>query len=157
MSAIYKEISLGAFTELDCVTLFHEEKTARRFGVITGELMRFKFSWQSDTIDPVLKVWDDGSFCCLGIDQMFSIIRFTENPFSWVVKLDYLLYDIRFIKGGVWVITELEILLIAAACFKIEKRISLPSFFHEIISEFPLVTVECMDGEIISVEVPNIE
>ena len=154
MSIIYKEISFVEFSQLDCVTLFHEEKTARRFGVITNGIISFKFSWQSDTIDPVMKVYDMNSFYCLGIDWMFSIIKFSENTFNSVVKLDYLLYDIRFIKGGVWVITELEILVIDVVNYIILKRVPLPSFFQEIISESPIVTVECIEGEIICVEFP---
>jgi|SRR5690606_23094253 len=153
VSVIYKEISSVEFAELDCIILFHEEKTARRFGLITNGLMSFKFSWQSDTIDPVVKVYEN-SFYCLGIDQTFSIIKFNEKAFPSVIKLDYLLYDIRFINGVIWVITELEILLIDATYNEIIKRISLPSFFQEITSESPLVAVECMEGEIVYVKVP---
>ncbi|NGM63676.1 TlpA family protein disulfide reductase [Sphingobacterium sp. SGR-19] len=75
---IYREISFVEFSELDCVTLFHEEKTARRFAVITNGLASFKFSWQSDTIDPIVKGYAN-SFYCLGIDQMFSIINLVKK------------------------------------------------------------------------------
>lgn len=153
MTVIYREISIVEFSELDCVILFHEEKTARRFAVITNGLISFKFSWQSDTIDPVMKGYDD-SFYCLGIDQMFSIIKFSEEAFRSVVKLDYFLYDIRFIKGLIWVLTELEILVIDTRGYEIVERILLPSFFQEIISESPVVTVECMEGEIMYIEIP---
>ena len=153
-NVIYKIIPFDEFRQLDCITLFHDEKTARRFGVITNGIISFKFSWQSDTIDPVMKVYNKNSFYCLGIDLMFSIIKFNENDFKSVVKVDYLLYDIRFIEGGIWVITELEILVVDVVNYTIVKKMPLPSIFQKIISESLLVTVECMGGEIITVEVP---
>ena len=153
MSVIFREISYIEFSELDCAVLFHEEKTARRFGVITNGIFKFKFSWQSENINPIVKGCINSVYY-LGIDLMFSIIKFGEETFRSVVKLDYFLYDIILIKGWICVITELEILVIDASCYEIVKRISLPSLFKEINSESPLLAVECMEGESVNIEIP---
>lgn len=154
MSIQYKEISFNEFAELGYAILFHEERTSRCFGIITNELISFKFSWQSDSIDPILKICENNNSCTLGIDQMFSIIKFSKNAIKFVLKLDYLLYDIKFIEERIWIITELEIVVIDGVNFNFVKKISLPSFFQAIILNYPVVKVECIDGEILYIDLP---
>lgn len=153
MSIKYREISFIEFVALDCITLFHDEKTGRRFGVLTNGLTNYKFSWQSDLIAPVVTISDNNISCCLGVDQMFSMVEFNEDAFRIVLKLDYLLYDIRYIGLEIWVITELEILVINATNYNIDRRVSLPSFFKTMILKPSVVTVECLDGEIVNIEI----
>lgn len=152
MNIQYREISFVEFTTLDCAILFYEAKTAKRFGVVTNGVKNYKFSWQSDLITPVLVVSDSNTMCYLGVDLMFSVIDFTERASTYTLQLNCFFYDIISIERRIWVITELEILVIDNINHRIVKTISLPSYFKEIISQPPTVTIECLDGEILHLE-----
>lgn len=152
MSISLKHISLEEFIDLDCEVLFHDLKTARRFGVIINEVIMYKFSWQSDLIEPVIII-NENNISCLGVDQMFTIIDFNEKIIKVLLQLDYFLYDIRFIGREIWVITELEILRFNLINYNISNTIPLSSFFKNIILTGSGVIVNCLEGEVIQVDI----
>ena len=149
----YKEISASEFTKLNCSVLFDDEKTGRRFGVIYSEVNVYKFSWQSDSVDPIFLINEIGMFCCVGVDQSFSIVEFKEKGAQINLKLDYFLYDIKYIGRKIWVITELEILIINTLNYEIFKTIPLPSFFKTINIEDSIATVKCVEEEVLQIEI----
>jgi len=49
---IFNEVSSSLFSTLKYKSLFEDLDFDRKFGVITNGQKYFKFSWQSDLIDP---------------------------------------------------------------------------------------------------------
>ena len=144
------KINESEFNKLNIPILFNDSYTSRCFGVIKNNKYSYKFSWQSDLIQPILSEVINGIFS-IGIDQNFTIINFNLNLIAFKLELNYTFYDTKIFNDLIYVITELEIIKINALTFKVLEEYLLPDIFEEIIFEEKKISVRCLDQSVINI------
>ncbi|HPK10479.1 MAG TPA: hypothetical protein PK246_09115 [Saprospiraceae bacterium] len=150
MNACIKEISESEFKRLKIPVLFEDELTDRTFGVLSDGKNIFKLGWQSE-IKPVIK-WIDLALCSIGIDLIFIIFEFGTGRVLKKLSLDYYFYDTKIFKEAMYVITELEIIKINITDLAIVGTYSLPDYYERIEFNEDLITIKCIDDEIVNLD-----
>jgi hypothetical protein len=122
----------------------------RRFGKINASNGKsYAVGWRSDLLLPQIDEIQPGSIS-IGIDQKFAIISFIQNEKVLEIDLHYNFSESVFESGRLLVATELEVIEISSPKWKINRRVSLPSYFEKFTFENNIVKIECIDGELIT-------
>jgi hypothetical protein len=122
------------YYSLEATTLFSEKdnRCNNCFGFITIGEHNYKFSWNSNLIEPTIELLDSNIYG-IGIDQHFCLLNSNNGVFNcWDLDTPFL-YMIVY-ERYVIVICETNILLINLDISKIEKEY----MFIEIISDVRL-------------------
>jgi hypothetical protein len=129
-----QKLTAKEYSSLEAPVLFSEEdrRFNKCFGIITIGEQRYKFSWYSDLVEPIIELLDSNLFG-IGIDQHFCILNSSNGIYKcWDLDTPFL-YMIVY-EGYVVVICEINILFISLDALKIEKDY----LFSEIISDVKL-------------------
>jgi hypothetical protein len=144
------KVGESEFDKLNVPMLFNDINTRRCFGVIKNNISSYKYSWQSDMIEPLLTEITKDIYA-IGIDQNFAVINFKLNSIVFKLELNYTFYDTKIFNEFIYVITELEIVKINSLTFKVMKEYQLPDIFEEILLTDKKITVRCLDQSIIDI------
>lgn len=151
MNVVFKQISQSEYQTRNIPVLFGDEKHDRCFGAIsdhTGEI--YRLGWQTDLLKPDLHMIGDNAFC-VGIDQNFAIAGLADKKVNLYVKLAYLFYHVKQFKNYIFVITELEILLIDMMIYKVVREYGLPDVFKSMrIENNGGIVVRCLNDGFLS-------
>ncbi|MBV4357148.1 hypothetical protein [Pinibacter aurantiacus] len=143
MEVVFKEISETEFLTQQITVLFTNKNGNRKFGIVSLSNRSYKFSWQSDLIEPVITKIAD-SICAVGVDQHFVIIDFEQNKLLLDLSLFYNFYDTKIWEEQIFVCTELEVLVVDKVAFRIVRSIDLPDFFERLVFEDKKIRIVCM-------------
>ncbi|MFV5700155.1 hypothetical protein ACM55H_17485 [Flavobacterium sp. ZT3R17] len=135
------------FKKLNVPTLFNDNNTSRCYATINYLQYSYKFSWQSDIIQPKETEIKNGVYA-IGIDQNFAIIDFNINAVILNLRLDYLFCDTKIFKNFIYLITELEIIKIDIFTLEKIKEYALPDIFEEINFD-DKIRVNCFENSVI--------
>ena len=71
-----QKLTAKEYSSLEAPVLFSEEdrRFNKCFGIITIGEQRYKFSWYSDLVEPIIELLDSNLFG-IGIDQHFCILN----------------------------------------------------------------------------------
>jgi hypothetical protein len=151
MNIVISQINEQEFNNLNIQILFsNNNNTDRCFGIITNHILSYRFSWQSDMIQPLLTKVKSGIYS-IGIDQKFAIVDFNLGAIVFYLELNYTFYDTKIFDNLIYLNTELEILIIDSVTFEVIKEYPLPDIFGEIIKTNEKITVRCLDNSIIDI------
>lgn len=148
MKVILEKVSEEEFGTINADKLFGDIALDRNFGIISADLAKFKFSWQSTDIDPKL-VNISESIYALGVDLAFTIIDFSTGKIHLNLSLDYFFYDVKINNEFIYVITELEIIKLKIKDFSLAKTYGLPEIFSDMEFKNGAIIVKCLDGQIL--------
>lgn len=151
MEVRLKRISEAEFHNLHVPILFDDKVTGRCFGVVTNGDQSFGLAWQSTMTQPILSEVGQGVFC-IGIDQNFAVMDFSNNSVPLRLTLFYNFYNTQLYKESIFVITELEIIKIDRTTFKVMGEYALPEYFEEITIGDDSLEVKCVDGRHIQIK-----
>jgi hypothetical protein len=150
MDLVVRQLNKIEFEDTNVPILFEDSPTDRRFAIATFNNYSYRFAWQSDLMNPnILKIKE--KVYAIGIDQNFSIIDFEINSIVYNVKLFYNFLDMRLHNELLYVITELEIIVITVINFKTNENFDLPDNFDSISFFKDCITVKCMDGTFLEI------
>lgn len=134
--------------KLDCETLFSQSAYARKYAFLENEQgARLKLSWRSDLITPDIKPIND-AHSAIGVDTDFAIFK---NDLSQVVtklSLQYNYADTKVLPDHIIVATELELLVLNATNFSLEKIIDLPEIYEDLSFGNKGIFVKCLYGDV---------
>jgi len=148
VAIIFKKITEEEFNKSALPILFNEA-TSRRFGEIVNGSNGFRFSWQSDLIEPVITEINKNIYS-IGIDQNFAIVNLDENNVLLRLRLTYNFLTTKLYKGSIFVCTELEILRLEhGGNYQVLSSYPLPDFFEDIIFEDDIIKVKCVENDLI--------
>ncbi|MBO4232713.1 hypothetical protein FO675_00060 [Riemerella anatipestifer] len=146
MSLNIKKISEEDYVQLDCRVLFENNLTDRAFGVISNKDKHYKFSWQSDIVQPSI-IEIKNNIYSVGIDLNYTIVDFNKNTVLLRIELENFLLKTLIYNNTLYVITELEVYLISIINFSVIEMIDLPDIFIDIVFEEDSVNIKCFGGE----------
>ncbi|MHA3046233.1 hypothetical protein JSO59_002520 [Riemerella anatipestifer] len=146
MSLNIKKISEEDYVQLDCRVLFENNLTDRAFGVISSKDKHYKFSWQSDIVQPSI-IEIKNNIYSVGIDLNYTIVDFNKNTVLLRIELENFLLKTLIYNNTLYVITELEVYLISIINFSVIEMIDLPDIFIDIVFEEDSVNIKCFGGE----------
>ena len=129
-----QKLTAKEYHSLEAPTLFSEKDSRcdKCFGFITIGEQKYKFSWCSTLVEPIVEALDS-NLLGIGIDQHFCILNTSSGVFKcWDVDTPFL-YMIVY-EEFVVVICEISILFISLDTLKGEKDY----LFSEIISDVKL-------------------
>lgn len=142
------EISEIEFKKCGLPILFENELTDRVFAIVSNHKNKFKFAWQSTNLKPVIIALNRNStLCSIGIDLNFVIFDFYKGDILLNLDLTYFFYDTKIYGGFLYIITELEIIIIDILNLSIIDICSLPDYFTDIEFNEEFVTVKYISGE----------
>lgn len=148
MEATFKEISHDQFVNVDLPWLFDDESTSRKFGLISVEQRGYKFSWDSNLIQPEIEKIETGVYS-IGIDQHFAIVDFVRGMIPLNIHLFYNFYNTKLSGEHIFVCTELEVLVVRRGTYNVVRSFDLPEFFDELIIEASTVKIICVDQQVV--------
>lgn len=149
MNVTLKEISELEFKSSNIPSLFKNKLGNKIFGKVCSGAIEYKLAWQSITIKPSLVLIDNNCYS-IAIDLNFVIVDFKFNKIILDIALDYFFYNVKINNHIIYVITELEIILISSNTYKLINVISLPDYFADIkFLEKNKVIIYCVDDKII--------
>jgi hypothetical protein len=132
------------------LALFDDNLNSRCYGVITDGQNDFRLAWQSDLIEPILTQVEANVFS-IGIDQDFAVVDFSKNIVLFRLRLIYNFIFTQLFKASIFVITELEIIKIDTANYKISNEYALPESFEDIITLKDSLKILCAEGKYIEI------
>lgn len=144
----FKKISKSEFESINSIAvLFYDVLHSRCFGVIEEKGICFRFGWQSDLLEPVIKEIDKNIFA-IGIDLSFAVVDFTHNRILLNMNLFYNFHTVLCYGDYIIVCTELEVILISIFTYDTVRLIALPDFFDRLIIEDKKLKIVCV-GKIV--------
>lgn len=154
MKATISRISEIDFRQKKIPILFEDRLTNHAFGVLLYGRYAYKFSWQSDKVDPVFKQIS-ANIGSVGVDQVFIIFQLDTGKIKRKYFLDYFFYDVKIFKGLIYVMTQLELIIINSKNLNTIQTLALPSYFESIEFGNNLISAKCIDSQIVTVKYPN--
>ena len=130
--------------------LFENKLTDRIFGMFSNGLNFYKFGWQSTIVKPNVKFIDDIR-CSIGIDLIFVVFEYTTGKILLKISLDYFYYDTNIFDNFIFIITELEIIVLNILDLNIFKTHSLTDIFSSIEYNNNNIIVKCINDEVINI------
>lgn len=124
-----KSINEEKYYQSSSPILFEDKRCDRSFAFLTNELIEYKFGWQSDLIEPELRVLSD-THCSIGIDLDFIILEFMTGKIEIKLSLDSFFFETKVIKEMLYVICEFEIIIINLKNFQISEIVPLPDVYQ---------------------------
>lgn len=146
-----REISKSDFNNLQLPVLFEDKLTDRVFCVISNGVNEYKFGWQSTLIKPRIR-FINNNYCSIGIDLIFIIFDFNTGIILKKFSLDYYFYDTKIFNEFLYVITQLEIFKINTKALLVVETFALPDYFESIEFNERVISVKCIDGEVVNIE-----
>ncbi|THF51730.1 hypothetical protein E6C50_08195 [Flavobacterium supellecticarium] len=143
----FRIITEKEFEKLES-TLIFSDKNDRSFGEISFLDKKFKFSWHSEIVLPIIKQIDHNAFG-IGIDLNFVLIDLNKREILLNLKLDNYFMDFVMHNENIYVAAQTYIIQIEIKGCKIIKEYGLPEFFNEFILEGNTIRVQCIDNEIV--------
>jgi len=137
-----RKISEKEFEKLSAPILFENKLTNRVFGQISIEGHTYKFSWQSDEVNPVILSIRHG-IVLIGIDVSLVIFNYNTGKVLLELSLDYFFFDAKIYDDFIFVISELEIIKIYSSTFEVARKYGLPDFIEEIEFKHGRIEVKC--------------
>lgn len=144
-----KKVSLVEFEHDSSPILFGSIAKDRVFSILTIKNKSYKLSWQSELVEPVVKIQDD-SICMVGVDLNFAIFNFHTSEIFLNLQLEYFFCTIKFHGNSMYIITEMEVIKIDVMSFDIIDRIILPDLFMKFYIDNGNSIIECFGGELIT-------
>ncbi len=129
-----QKLTAKEYHSLEAPTLFSEKDSRcdKCFGFITIGEHKYKFSWYSSLVEPIIESLDSTLYG-IGIDQHFCILNSSSGIFKcWDLDTPFLYMMVY--ERYVIVICEINILFVSLDTLKIEKNY----LFSEIISDVKL-------------------
>lgn len=149
MEVTFKKISENEFEKKQSTpVLFYDSLYSRCFGVIENKASEFKFGWQSDLLEPVIKDVDKNIYA-IGIDQSFAIVDLAQNKVLLNLNLFYNFHTVVPYKDYIFICTELEVVVINKLTYETVQSITLPDFFEELVFEDGKVKVVCVNQVVV--------
>lgn len=140
-----KEISEESFENCAHPTLFRNILTDRKFGIVSKGTTSFKLGWQSNLIKPIVKEINSQVYA-IGIDRNFAIIDLVFGDIIMKIDLFYFFYDLYVYEGFVFVITELEIIILDRINYLHLTEVPLPEFYKRMEVNGQYIKFICVDG-----------
>jgi hypothetical protein len=129
-------------------SVLFENSYSRCFAKLVVGDNTYTLAWHSDLLLPkVISI--PPKFIAIGIDQKFSVLDCNSADTVLNLSLDYNFSKVEVFQNSLFIATELEIIEVQTADWKIVSRIILPSFFEEFININKFLKVRCIDGEVI--------
>ena len=151
MKIEFRKIPESEFIRINAPVVFGDKSTNRVFGILSNDIMHYKFAWQSDKIDPAI-TFIGNEICLIGIDQDFVILNFNTGNIFLKLLLTYIFYGVKVHNDYLYVITELEIIKISIPKFEILETFALPDYFEGIKFYDDVIQVKCAGNEIINIK-----
>lgn len=148
----FTEITKEEYNKLNLPTLFTNRLGSWKFGVINFNNHFYKFSWQSELINPLVIELITGIFC-VGIDLNVIVIDSRLNKIIHDLYLNSFFFDVQIIQGFIYIISELEIIQIDKTSLNIVKHHYLPDIFEEMTLAGHKIIVKCMSNTIIELSI----
>jgi hypothetical protein len=120
-------ISFEEYQSLHIPVLFSDKFTDRKFGILTNELFRFKFGWQSDELSPL--IYKFNNYRVIGIDLNCSIINVEDIENVYTFSLQSFFCEAKLYVDNVFIVSEIEILVFNMRTNKLLKKISLSDIY----------------------------
>lgn len=143
-------ISEYDYNNLELPILFENKLTDRRFGLFSRGESKYKFAWQSETIEPKIN-FINNFLCSIGVDLVFVIFDILTGKVLVKIPLDYFYYDTKIYNSFLYVITELEIIKISISNLNVVDTYSLPDYFESIEFYAEKIIVKCVNDEVIKI------
>ncbi len=138
-------ITKDDFLKSDFQELFSNNEEKNNFGYLTYNKCKFKISWHSQLVQPKIKKISAEKYG-IGIDQNFVIINFKNCKICKFLNLDYFFYEVKIYNDLIFIITEMEIIVLDNQ-FELFKKLELPDIFNSLNFQNDYMVVECMNGE----------
>lgn len=126
--------------------LFGNPKIDTRFGLVSYDDNKAKFSWSSELVTPEVKELSN-NFISIGIDQNYIIYNFYNNNVVLKLALDYFFYYSKVLDFIIYVITELEVIKIDILKYSVIDKIILPDIIENIEFEHEILKITCFNGD----------
>ncbi|OQP43335.1 hypothetical protein A4H97_34055 [Niastella yeongjuensis] len=146
MSVLLETITEEEFKK--SVQLFNDTNTDRRFLKIKAGKSEYAIGWRSDLLKPVILEILSNVYI-VGIDQDVAVVDFEKNIILLKIDLSFSLYDIQFVNGRLFVLTELEVLEMSITSWQVVQTYLLPDYFQEILIVDGSLKAKCVDGSIV--------
>lgn len=134
IGTIMKTLTAKEYYSLEAPILFSEkdDKCNKMFGYIETSEHKYKFSWYSSLVEPIIEFLDS-DLLGIGIDQHFCILNSSSGVSScWDLATPFLCMMVY--ERHAVVVCEINILFISLDSIKVEKEY----MFSEIISDVRL-------------------
>lgn len=128
--------------------LFNDPKTDRRFLKVTAGKSEYAIGWRSDLLKPVILEVLSNVYI-VGIDQDLAVVDYEKSIVLLKIALSFNLYDIQFVNGRLFILTELEVLEISITSWQVIRTYLLPDYFQEILIVDGSIEAKCVDGSIV--------
>jgi hypothetical protein len=153
MEVSFKKISEREFERKQSTPiLFYDKLYSRCFGVIESKASDYRFGWQSDLLDPIIKKVDENIYA-IGIDQNFAVVDFAQKRVLLNLSLFYNFHTVHSLNGYVFICTELEVLVINKLTFETVQSITLPDFFEKLVFEDEKIKVVCVGQLVVELKI----
>jgi hypothetical protein len=150
MNKNINEISELEYNNLEFPVLFEDKLTDKKFGLFIMGEKKYKFGWQSETIDPKI-IFIDIYRCSIGVDLIFIIFEILTGKILIKISLDYFYYETKIYNNFLYVVTELEIIKITIDGLDVVDNYSLPDYFGSIEFSEDEIIVHCVNDEAIKI------
>lgn len=148
MTALLKNLTEEDFDKLNLPILFGDSFTNKRFAIVTNGQQSFRLAWRSNLIDPIITEISLNVFG-VGIDQYYSIVNFTTGGIELMLSLTYNFDCAAVIGKTLFIITELEIVVVNTITFEVVAERGLPNSFQEMSITNNVLEITCMDTDFI--------
>lgn len=142
----FEKITESEFKLLKAPELFHNTLGNICYGKIAfPNEINYKFSWQSDLIQPEIIEIKPGIFS-IGIDLNITLIDTTKNVMILNILLNHFYYETLIFQNNIYIVSQLEIIQMDFNTLKIIKTHDLPDIFETIIFGEDKIEVACMEN-----------
>jgi hypothetical protein len=145
-------INKAEYDRLDCQILFENKQADRCYAKISNRNGNyFKFGWQSDLLNPQI-IEIDYSIYAIGIDLDFIIINMSKHKIISHLILSNFFYDIKLFGNDICIATELEVIIMDKAHYKIKDTIPLTDFYSNMSFNDNFLIIDTIDNNSIKYE-----
>ncbi|NMA73837.1 MAG: hypothetical protein GX963_06670 [Bacteroidales bacterium] len=146
MNYLFLKIEQSDFDKISAPILFGSPKTDNIFATISKEDIIYKFSWQSELIDPVIKNKDENELL-IGVDLNFIAFDIETGEILNQLSFDSFFLNIEQYDDIFYIITQLDIYRLGTSDFKIIDTYSLPDIFDTISASDSYIVVTTLGRE----------